>query len=214
MSEGKGGHTIMLTLAHRVAGLRARNRRGNSTRSVVPAWSIPFERHVIPPGSKSAEPSVAETAQWPYTHTTWPQSGNDLAKNACETRALHQEPSVASCRSKQSQPWECESAADLISFSEFFPSPPTPCLVRVYSHRLDVGITRQECNITGASKIACTCVCSRPRSQMNVFLATHPALNQSCSIAHLGHAGTLVCTIPGWACTIRNKRGDYLFSFF
>jgi hypothetical protein len=73
------------------------------------------------------------------------------------------------------------------------------------------GITRQACNITGASKKESTCVCSRPLSQMNVFLATHPALNQSSSIAHLGHAGTLPCTIPGWACTIRNGRENYLF---
>jgi hypothetical protein len=52
--ECQGGHTIMLTLAHRVAGQRVRNRRGNSTHSAVPAGSLPFERHVIPLGSKSA----------------------------------------------------------------------------------------------------------------------------------------------------------------
>ena len=46
--ECQGGHTIMLTLAHRVAS-RIRNRRGNSTHSAVPAGSLPFERHVIPP---------------------------------------------------------------------------------------------------------------------------------------------------------------------
>ena len=39
----------MLTLAHHVAGLRVRNRRGNSTLSAVPAGSLPVERHVIPP---------------------------------------------------------------------------------------------------------------------------------------------------------------------
>ena len=39
----------MLTLAHRVVGQRVRNRRGNSTHSAVPAWSLPVERHVIPP---------------------------------------------------------------------------------------------------------------------------------------------------------------------
>ena len=47
--ECQGGHTIMLTLAHRVAGQRVRNRRGNSTLSAVPAGSLPVERHVIPP---------------------------------------------------------------------------------------------------------------------------------------------------------------------
>ena len=35
--ECQGGHTIMLTLAHPVAGQRVRNRRGNSTLSAVPA---------------------------------------------------------------------------------------------------------------------------------------------------------------------------------
>jgi len=195
MSEGKGGHTIMLTLAHRVAGLRARNRQGNSTRSVVPAWSIPFERHVIPPGSKSAGPSVAETVQWPYTHNTWPQSGNDLAKNACETRAIQQEPSVASCRSKQSQPWECESAADLISFSEFFPSPPTPCLVRVYSHRL-TRVSRVKSATSQVHQKSAQGVFSSTLKD-ELFLAAHPALNRSPGIANLGHVGMLLYTIPG-----------------
>ena len=46
--NAQGSHTIMLTLAHQVAGQRVRNRRGNSTLSAVPAWSLPFERHVIP----------------------------------------------------------------------------------------------------------------------------------------------------------------------
>ena len=46
--------TIMLTRAHRVAGQGARNRRGNSTRSTVHAWSIPVERRVIPLESISA----------------------------------------------------------------------------------------------------------------------------------------------------------------
>jgi len=45
----QGGHTIMLTRAHRFAGQRVRNRRGNSTLSPVPAGSLPVERHVIPP---------------------------------------------------------------------------------------------------------------------------------------------------------------------
>src|SRR5271157_5392425 len=83
---------IMLTLAHHVAG-RIRNRRGNSTRSTVHAWSLPVERHVIPLGSKSAAFSVSETAQRHYTHNTGPQQGNGLAKNACEKRAILQAPS-------------------------------------------------------------------------------------------------------------------------
>ena len=33
----QGSRTIMLTLAHRFAGQRVRNRRGNSTLSAVPA---------------------------------------------------------------------------------------------------------------------------------------------------------------------------------
>jgi hypothetical protein len=45
----------MLTLAHRVAGQRVRNRRGNSTHSAVPAGSLPVERHVIPLWSQSAD---------------------------------------------------------------------------------------------------------------------------------------------------------------
>lgn len=102
--ECQGGLTIMLTRAHRIVGQRVRNRRGNSTLSAIPAGSLPFERHVIPLGSQSAEPSVSETAQWPYTHTTWPQSGNGSAKNVHETRAIHQEPSISSCHSKQSRP--------------------------------------------------------------------------------------------------------------
>ena len=61
------------------------------------------------------------------------------------------------------------------------------------------------------NKKECTCVCFCPRSQMNVFLATHPVLNRSPGIANLGYAGTLLCTIPGWACTIRNERENYLF---
>jgi len=46
--NAQGSHIIMLTLAHHVAGQRVRNRRGNSTLSPVPAWSLPVERHVIP----------------------------------------------------------------------------------------------------------------------------------------------------------------------
>ena len=47
--ECQGGLTIMLTRAHRIVGQRVRNRRGNSTHSAVPVWSLPVERHVIPP---------------------------------------------------------------------------------------------------------------------------------------------------------------------
>ena len=35
--------------------------------------------------------------------------------------------------------------------------------------------------------------------------------HSSSGIANVAHAGTHLCTIPGWVCTIRNGRGDYLF---
>ena len=54
-------------------------------------------------------------------------------------------------------------------------------------------------------------MCFRPRSQMSFFLATHPALNRSPSIANLGHAGTLLWHIPFWTCTIRNSEKNTLF---
>jgi len=160
--------------------------------------------------SKSAEPLVSESAQWPYTHNTWLQSGNGLAKNACETRALHQEPSASSCHSKQSRPGNKGVLPLSPASRDSFPA--LPLLVSYECTRNNSrGYHTANVHHHRGSKKESTCVCSRPRSQMNVFLATHPVLNQSCSIANLGHAGTLVCTIPGWACTIRNGREHYLF---
>ena len=122
--NAQGSHIIMLTLAYHVAGQRVRNRRGNSTLSPVPAWSLPVERHVIPSRVEIRRAfSVRDgpVALYSYYLAT---IGKWLGRSPLETRALQQVPSASSCHSKQFQPWESRRRLPLSPASGNYYQPP------------------------------------------------------------------------------------------
>ena len=159
----------MLTRAHRVAGQRARNRRGNSTRSAAPAGSLPFESHVILRGRNPPSPQCQRRCSGPIL--ILPGLNREMARPKMRAKREqfiknHRPPPAARNRLNPGN----ERVLPLSPASrDSFPAPhsSSSTSIRATTHE---GITRQACNITGTSKIKCTCVCFRPHSQMSFFL--------------------------------------------
>jgi hypothetical protein len=178
----------MLTLAHRVAGQRVRNRRGNSTHSAVPAGSLPFERHVIPPrvairrAFSVRDSPVALYSYYLASIGKWlGQKCVRNESNSSRTIGLLLPLETVStlgmrecCRSRQLLVTRSQPSHFSFSTSVLATTRRRYHAARVQHHRC---IKKEH-----------TCVCFRPRSQMRFFLATHPALNCSPGIAHLGYA--------------------------